>query len=95
MTDLLKPKMAGLLSLVDSTPQLSHKNTIGRENGLPYTEMKLPLNYLTFSTKNNRNPAHPFFDKKVKGIVYSDKSTVCFFPPDLKSRSPDQVQPCR
>ncbi|WP_277886445.1 hypothetical protein, partial [Escherichia coli] len=28
-------------------------------------------------------------------IVYSDKSTTCFIPPDLKSRSPNQVQPRR
>lgn len=35
------------------------------------------------------------YDKKVKGIVYSDKSTVSFFLHDLKSRSYDQVQPRR
>lgn len=47
---------------------------------------------LAFSTKNNQIPGISIFDKKVKGIVYWDKSTVSFFPPDLKSRSPDQFQ---
>lgn len=48
-----------------------------------------------FSTKINQIRSIPIFEKKVKGIVYSDKSTVSFFPPDLKSRSPNQVQPLR
>ncbi|MEI1609114.1 hypothetical protein, partial [Escherichia coli] len=38
---------------------------------------------------------HPIFGKKSKGIVYSDKNTGFFFPPELKSRSPDPLQPHR
>ena len=45
--------------------------------------------------KNNQNPGISIFDKKVKGIVYWDKSTASFFPFDLKFRSRYQVQPCR
>lgn len=50
---------------------------------------------LAFSAKNNQKPGLPIFGKKSKGIVYSDKSTVSFFPPDLKFRSYEQVQPHR
>ena len=50
---------------------------------------------LDFRAQNNLIPAHKFFDKKVKGIVYSDKNTGFFFPPELKSRSPDPLQPHR
>lgn len=50
---------------------------------------------LAFGAKNNQNPAHLFFDKKVKGILYSEKSTVSFNLLDLKSHSPNQVQPHR
>lgn len=46
-----------------------------------------------FSTKINQIRSIPIFEKKVKGIVYSDKSMVSFFPPDLKSRSPNLIQP--
>lgn len=50
---------------------------------------------LDFRAQNNLIPAHKFFDKKVKGIVYSDKSTVSFFLHNLKSRSYGQIQPRR
>ncbi len=48
-----------------------------------------------FRAQNNQIPGIPIFDKKVKGIVYSDKSTLSFFPPHLKSCSPNQRKPRR
>jgi len=53
------------------------------------------IRLLAFSSKNNQSPSHSFSDKKVKGIVYSDKSTIIFNLAELKSRSPYQAQPLR
>ncbi len=39
---------------------------------------------LAFRAQNNRKPDLLIFDKKVKGIVYSDKSTVSIFMYDKK-----------
>lgn len=50
---------------------------------------------LVFRPQNNQIPGIPIFDKKFKGIVYSDKNTVYFFPPDLKCLSPNQLYPRR
>lgn len=53
------------------------------------------IRLLAFSSQNNQSPGHSFSDKKVKGIVYSDKSTISFNLAELKSRSPYQAQPLR
>ena len=48
---------------------------------------------LAFSAKNYQSPNHSFSDKKFKGIVYLDKSTISFNLAELKFRSPYQAQP--
>jgi hypothetical protein len=50
------------------------------------------LRYTSLEHKTINSQASRFY-KKVKGIVYSDKSTVSFLPPDLKSRSPNRLKP--
>lgn len=68
---------------------LTLNNCTKRAEHLLTNAIKLPA----FSTKINQIGGIPIFEKKVKGIVYSDKSMVSFFPPDLKSRSPNLIQP--
>lgn len=70
---------------------LTLNNCTKRADHLLTNAITLPA----FSMKINQIPSISIFEKKLKGIVYSDKSTVSFFQPDLKSRSPNLIQPRR